>query len=938
MSKKIEPGMAYDMSKLNKIFAFLSILLLLTVFWVFLDDYLRPWKAVQIKAMKIKREKIDEKLAEAEKNIDQKELTELEANLVEAHKIVDGRKSEINVLNVEVSRLDQLIKAETITTGQLNGKVAATTFEYESSQAHGDMRHAQAVFPKLKELKAKFAESKNRTKDYEGKLKEVKKKIEGLNKEVLETEDKIKKLTLTKDLLLKAKKSTDMNAIFVVRNSPLIDYLDPTLKIQQLVMKNITDDRFFQHVPKVDRCITCHTFIDQKGYEDQPNPYKTHPKLDLMVGMDSPHPMKQYGCTTCHGGEGHRVHDFNAAEHRPQNDQQLAEWKEKYNFKEGHKVAMPMLKLQYTESQCLKCHQGVEYVSQAPKLNHGRELIEKYGCNGCHKIEGWEHRRKPGPNLEKIASKISKEFFKNWVWEPKSFNEHARMPQFFMQSNNSKPEFVKKNIAEVNAMAEFIWSKSKPYQPFDRYKGGNVERGKNLVKEVGCMSCHGVEGWEEESDKVKAHAGPYLTGLGSKLDPDWLVSWLKKPSHYSPETIMPSFRLTDTEANDIAAFLLSQKNKAFERLKFETTDPEARDAILVDYFSAFDTVEHAKEKVASMSEQEKTLELGHRSIGKYGCFSCHTIDGFAGRAPIGPELTKEGSKPVTQFFFGIDHSLPHTRDAWLKAHLINPRRWDIGIDKLFKDLNLMPNFYMSEEEAESITLALLGQVSEHVPLAGKKNLNQYEKLSAEGFKVVNKYNCIGCHQVDGERGDLLRMYDDINEGPPRLVGHGERVQSDWLHHFLVNIYPIRPYLKVRMPSFNLTNDERNSIVNYFQGKSKVHTFEDNQSEIVWEPGERDAAKKLFNNLNCVSCHSAGFTSDPPSAPNLYNVKRKLRPEWIHKWLANPQAILEGTVMPSFWEGGESPEPEILGGDTDKQIKAITKYLLEIGYDKLPNTN
>ena len=64
MSKKLEPGMAYNTKTLNKVFAFLSVVFLISVIWVFLDDYIRPWKAVQLKAMQIKRDKISLKLEE----------------------------------------------------------------------------------------------------------------------------------------------------------------------------------------------------------------------------------------------------------------------------------------------------------------------------------------------------------------------------------------------------------------------------------------------------------------------------------------------------------------------------------------------------------------------------------------------------------------------------------------------------------------------------------------------------------------------------------------------------------------------------------------------------------------------------------------------------------------------------------------------------------
>ena len=139
----------------------------------------------------------------------------------------------------------------------------------------------------------------------------------------------------------------------------------------------------------------------------------------------------------------------------------------------------------------------------------------------------------------------------------------------------------------------------KNIDPLKKYTGGDPEKGKKLISEVGCLSCHGVDGLEKASNKVKAYAGPWLQGSGSKLNGDWLVSWLKKPNHYQKDTIMPSFRLTDREANDMTAYILSLKNKKFEELKFEKLDKKVRDELLVkDYFSAFDTEEMARARLA----------------------------------------------------------------------------------------------------------------------------------------------------------------------------------------------------------------------------------------------------------------------------------------------------------------------------------------------------
>jgi cytochrome c551/c552 len=262
--------------------------------------------------------------------------------------------------------------------------------------------------------------------------------------------------------------------------------------------------------------------------------------------------------------------------------------------------------------------------------------------------------------------------------------------------------------------------------------------------------------------------------------------------------------------------------------------------------------------------------------------------------------------------------------------------WDIGIDKIFKDLNKMPNFYMSEAEAKKITVAILGQVADVVPLSGVKRYTAGEALYNDAMKVAGKYNCMGCHQIDGLRGDILRGYaDDINQGPPRLVGEGHRVQTNWFYHFLQAPVPIRPWLQIRMPTFNLSVEERNTLIAGFQQGAMQPTFVEPDNFVKWEAGEREGAVKLWNSYNCVSCHSMGFTKDTPLAPDLHNASARLRPTWIKLWLTNPQGILPGTTMPSFFgDDGKTPvDPSIFGGDAEKQINALTKYVIEFGLNK-----
>ena len=58
------------------------------------------------------------------------------------------------------------------------------------------------------------------------------------------------------------------------------------------------------------------------------------------------------------------------------------------------------------EAACLKCHHDVielgvnaTYGATAPKAVEGWNLIRQYGCFGCHEINGFDGKRRIGPDL-----------------------------------------------------------------------------------------------------------------------------------------------------------------------------------------------------------------------------------------------------------------------------------------------------------------------------------------------------------------------------------------------------------------------------------------------------------------------------------------------------------------------------------------------------------
>jgi hypothetical protein len=193
---------------------------------------------------------------------------------------------------------------------------------------------------------------------------------------------------------------------------------------------------------------------------------------------------------------------------------------------------------------------------------------------------------------------------------------------------------------------------------------------------------------------------------------------------------------------------------------------------------------------------------------------------------------------------------------------------------------------------------------------------------------------VGCHEIE-KRGGFVRKYYEENPtlAPPPLNGEGEKVQSNWLFSFLKAPFPLRPWLEIRMPTFGFSDEHDTQLVNFFNGLSKVEQPFVYIDDKKIPPEHIDAARQLTSPdfFNCFSCHVRGGKNPegPPEgwAPDLAMARQRLNPDWIIKWIQDPQKIQPGTKMPSFYPGGPD---DILGGKDDRQIEALRDYLISLG--------
>lgn len=915
----------YDLHKTTIWFSIASLVLFVGLVLMVLEDSAREWKGWQRKFSKLASQKAEAELAEAKKSVDDEKLESLNQELAKAKAAAQSHEGEMKKVHGELSLIEvKLTKTKTLYQ-DLKQKQDSLRYFFEEFRAHGKKDKAAPYEKELATLRPRLETLKQQAEALEAEKEEKEAALGRFRESQLVLEREIKKQTREIEVLEKKIKKLEPSWVKEILNAPMLDFINPSLQIQQIVVEHVYDDYFFTKVQKVDRCITCHLGIDQKGFEDASEPFKTHPRLDLFLSPTSPHPMEEFGCTVCHGGSGHAVSFFTAA-HMARNKEQAEVWKKKYHWHPMKHWQEKMLPLDYVEASCAKCHTGVVDLPQAPKLNQGRELARTFGCFGCHKVEGMsvggEEIWKVGPSLEHIQSKLEPDWMVRWLANPKAFRPSTHMPRIFHLSNTSDPESKAKSEVAIAGIAAYLMKNSAPVSLESPPVQGKPEEGERLVKEIGCLGCHSVG-----SLAANDH-GPELSGLGSKVKADWLYTWLKNPKHYSPDTRMPRLRLSDEEAAHITSYLLANRNEKFESVRTPPVDTKLVDETALSYMAGKMRRAEAQAELEKMSPEARLEFVGKQVILQQGCFGCHTIKGFEDAKPIGTELTEEGSKEVERLDFGFV-AIEHTREAWFFQKLKESRIFDQGKVKAYHEKLRMPQFDFTDAQAEALTTFLLSLQKAEIPLEMKRLLDAKDKEMEAGRLLVTKLNCQGCHTLDGKEGKVRALIEEKGSAPPILFAEGKKVREPWLYHFLEEPTLVRPWLTYRMPTFGFSEKELATLVAYFNHLAGVSPSFTGEKIPEAAPEEIAAGRKLFQAFQCLKCHqgeTAGMTASF-LAPDLVMAKERLRPQWILDWLKDPQELEPGTMMPTFFPEGQSPATDILGGDAASQIKALRDYMM-----------
>ena len=252
---------------------------------------------------------------------------------------------------------------------------------------------------------------------------------------------------------------------------------------------------------------------------------------------------------------------------------------------------------------------------------------------------------------------------------------------------------------------------------------------------------------------------------------------------------------------------------------------------------------------------------------------------------------------------------------------------------------------------------------------------QRNRALTDGRAAIERHQCNRCHVIDDIRParrtdhctschvwlkglarghrhyqllssryseEVVQRYQrniDHYQQVPELTQVARRLKPSWIDSFLASPFDLRPMMDESMMRTNLSDADREAIVNYFAAAASVASpYGSRAPAPSREPqpsSERQRqGKELFLSRGCVRCHTFGNVDTEQSveslrevgwpaklAPNLRFVRDRMHRDVLVAWIEDPQQLKSGTSMPDLQlthEQAERVADFLIWGDPELQ--------------------
>lgn len=404
-----------------------------------------------------------------------------------------------------------------------------------------------------------------------------------------------------------------------------------------------------------------------------------HPLIGAETRPFEYHSMEEYGCTTCHSGNGRALVAKRA--HGPVFDEtyepadlgkkpQFLEIDEEhdpllarmYNNKPGHDLVFqttPLFVGPLMTAKCMQCHQSTASEMQAT-LEKITDLEAKKKEQVALLEKGIEDDKSALAALTDLQARLKSEgYAKTIAWLQEQLGDFRLSSEqldayagqlTFMQTNKENPdEAIVKQLDmlgkhSILAKEQMLAEIEPTLEMFDRAKAPlfvagqdkqvvskmrsqvdrltvSYQRGQELFLSQACYACHRIAGFSRSS------VGPELTTAG--LSYPWFIKesivW---PQADLPSSTMPNFHLDHEELGDLMAFLMAQTGN-------RKVQSEVEHQIALNQWEAGEKM--AWEKPVAPT-QIHDLRAGMMIYATQGCAACHKLEGFESNLAVEDEL------------------------------------------------------------------------------------------------------------------------------------------------------------------------------------------------------------------------------------------------------------------------------------------------------------
>lgn len=471
-----------------------------------------------------------------------------------------------------------------------------------------------------------------------------------------------------------------------------------------------------------------------------------HPLMGRETRPFEYHPIEQYGCTSCHGGNGNGIVTDRA--HGPVFDGEyeeeylgyVPEFLEKdaendppfsrvFNAKPGHRLLFqtnPIYVGALIQAKCIQCHKSSQdqLLSAASSAaidlltkdyQRGQALFLSQGCYACHRIAG-RSRGGVGPELSRSGDGYPWFIKESIVW-PQADLKTSTMPNFrldheelealmtYLLGQTSKNKTMSDTEKTISLSAWEAGRKLPWELPVSEEKMKDLNYGMTVFAVEGCASCHRLKGYSSNTGFKIEKEKPSFDAL--QQEKKWFEALF-------PESIVGSQIVSTIEKHqqEIDARIVDHVREGALLESIEEKHPGSILALYSNFKYALRAKNH-EGGVHAASWKERVQRVLKMYIQAYGL----------GRL-ICP-------KPN---WAGIYRS-----DQWLMEHFKNPTS--------HVPFSIMPVFPFDDTKFYALTYTL-------DQLAKKNGAIERELIQKEGFDPAYAYKtyCSQCHGMN-RQGD-----------------------------------------------------------------------------------------------------------------------------------------------------------------------------------------